>query len=514
MQRGDRMNRNDAQLACDRRGFLRNSVAGAAALGLAATTGLFAAPKSPNDKIRLGLIGLGWKGGQHLDDLLPRDDCEVVALCDPEREFLDAARQKAPRATAHADMRQLLDDKHVDAVVISTCNHWHCLAGVWACAAGKDVYVEKPLSYTLWEGRQLIKAARQHGRIVQVGTQQRSDPMQQEIRAFLHDEKALGPIESVAVTRFGIREGIGKRETPLELPKTLDKDLWLGPAADLPIYRSKVNYDWHWDWNTGNGEAANWGVHILDDVRNVAFQDTVKLPAAVVCGGGRVVWNDAGQTPNIMFAVLETGTAPVIFALSNLPELPGSKQPLTFEDTQSGYVVHCKGGSYHGRRGGGEAIDPAGKVIRQFKGTTGGREHYANFFDAMRSRDPQHLNADVVVGHDSTNWSHVINAAWRSAGTAGFIPGGTLSGGESSAALERLLVDHVAAYGAAIPADALTLSQRLEIDATREMFVGPGAEEANAFLGPREFRTPYVLEPVPGPSGEFTPPAATVRSKP
>jgi predicted dehydrogenase len=508
------MNRNDAQLACDRRSFLRNSVTGAAALSLAATTGLFAAPKSPNDKIRLGLIGLGWKGGQHLDDLLPRDDCEVVALCDPEREFLDAARQKAPRAKAHADMRQLLDDKQVDAVVISTCNHWHCLAGVWACAAGKDVYVEKPLSYTLWEGRQLINAARKHGRIVQVGTQQRSDPMQQEIRAFLHDEKALGPIESVAVTRFGIREGIGKRETPLELPKTLDKDLWLGPAADLPIYRSKVNYDWHWDWNTGNGEAANWGVHILDDVRNVAFQDTVKLPAAVVCGGGRVVWNDAGQTPNIMFAVLETGTAPVIFALSNLPERPGAKQPLTFEDTQSGYVVHCRGGSYHGRRGGGVAIDPAGKVIREFKGTTGGREHYANFFDAMRSRDPQHLNADVVVGHDSTNWSHVINAAWRSAGTAGFIPGGTLSGGESSAALERLLVDHVAAYGAAIPADALTLSQRLEVDASREMFVGPGAEAANAFLGPREFRKPYVLEPVPDPGEAFTPPAATVRSKP
>jgi predicted dehydrogenase len=508
------MNRNDAQLACDRRGFLRNSLAGAAALGLAATRGLSAAPTSPNEKVRLGLIGLGWKGGQHLDDLLSRDDCEVVALCDPEGAFLDAARQKAPRATANADMRQLLDDKAVDAVVISTCNHWHCLAAVWACAAGKDVYVEKPLSYTLWEGRQLINAARKHGRIVQVGTQQRSDPMQQEIRAFLHDEKALGPIESVAVTRFGIREGIGKRETPLELPKTLDKDLWLGPAADLPIYRSKVNYDWHWDWNTGNGEAANWGVHILDDVRNVAFQDTVKLPAAVVCGGGRVVWNDAGQTPNLMFAVLETGTAPVIFALSNLPELPGSKQPLTFEDTQSGYVVHCKGGSYHGRRGGGEAIDPAGKVIRKFKGTTGGREHYANFFDAMRSRDPQHLNADVVVGHDSTNWSHVINAAWRSAGTAGFIPGGTLAGGASSAALERLLLDHVAAYGAAIPADALTLSQRLETDASREMFVGPGAEEANAFLGPREFRKPYVLEPVPGPSGELTPSAATVRSKP
>ena len=510
---GEHMTLHDDRLACDRRGFLRNSVAGAAAFGLAATTRLSAAPTSPNEKVRLGLIGLGWKGGQHLTDLISRDDCEVVALCDPEGEFLDAARQKAPRATAHADMRKLLDDKAIDAVVISTCNHWHCLAAVWACAAGKDVYVEKPLSYTLWEGRQLINAARKHGRIVQVGTQQRSDPMQQEIRAFLHDEKALGPIDSVSVTRFGVRESIGKRETPLELPKTLDKDLWLGPAADLPIYRSKVNYDWHWDWNTGNGEAANWGVHILDDVRNVAFRDTVALPSAVTCGGGRVVWNDAGQTPNLMFAVLEAGTVPVIFALSNLPGRPGSKDPLQFEDTQSGYIVHCKGGSYHGRRGGGAAIDSAGKVIREFKGTTGGREHYANFFDAMRSRDPQHLNADVVVGHDSTNWSHVINAAWRSADTAGFIPGGTLAGGQSSAALERLLKEHVAAYGASIPADALKLSQRLAIDGTRELFTGPGATEANAFLGPREFRKPYVLEAVPIASGESTPPATSVRSK-
>ena len=487
----------DVRTSCDRREFLTRSVAGA--IGLAAATPLSAAPTSPNEKVRLGMIGLGWRGGQHLGDLLSRDDCEVVALCDPEAEFLDKARQKAPRAKAYVDMRKLLDDKEVDAVVISTCNHWHCLAAVWACAAGKDVYVEKPLSYTLWEGRQLINAARQHRRVVQVGTQQRSDPMQQEIRRFLHDDKALGAIESVAVTRFGIRESIGKRDTPLELPKTLDKDLWLGPAADVPMYRSKVNYDWHWDWNTGNGECANWGVHVLDDVRNVVFRDTVSLPSAVTCGGGRVVWNDAGQTPNLMIAVLETGAAPVVFALSNLPERPGSKEPLTFEDTQSGYVVHCQGGSYHGRRGGGVAVDPAGKVIREFKGTTGSREHYGNFFAALRSRDPGQLNAEVVIGHDSTNWSHVINAAWRAAESDGFIPSGPLPGGSASAALERLMKDHVAAYGSAIPTNAVRVSPRLAIDAAREQFVGSGAEKANAFLGPRDFRKPYVLEPVPAP---------------
>jgi predicted dehydrogenase len=481
------------RVATPRRTFLAQAASGAAALGMAATAtrGMAAGP----DRVRLGLIGLGWRGGQHLDALLARTDCEIVALCDPEAAFLDAARAKAPRAKASADLRAVLDDPGVDAVVISTCNHWHCLAAVWACAAGKDVYVEKPLSYTLWEGRQLIHAARNHGRVVQVGTQQRSDPLQRQVRAFLHDEKALGPIESVTVTRFGVREGIGRRDTPLEMPTTLNHDLWLGPAADRPMFRSKVNYDWHWDWNTGNGECANWGVHVLDDVRNVAFRDTVSLPSAVTVGGGRVVWNDAGETPNLMFSLLDAGGIPVVFALSNLPATPAAKRPLRFEDTESGYIVHCAGGSYHGRRGGGVALDKSGAVVREFKGTTGGAEHYADFFDAVKTR--QQPAADVVIGHDSTNWSHVINAAWRSARGEGLVPAGELPGGAASDAVARLLREHVTAYGSAISTDALALGPRMQIDPARELFVGPAADAANAFLGPREFRKPYVLEAVP-----------------
>jgi predicted dehydrogenase len=480
------------RVATPRRTFLAQAASGAA-LGMAATAtrGMAAGP----DRVRLGLIGLGWRGGQHLDALLARTDCEIVALCDPEAAFLDAARAKAPRAKASADLRAVLDDPGVDAVVISTCNHWHCLAAVWACAAGKDVYVEKPLSYTLWEGRQLIHAARNHGRVVQVGTQQRSDPLQRQVRAFLHDEKALGPIESVTVTRFGVREGIGRRDTPLEMPTTLNYDLWLGPAADRPMFRSKVNYDWHWDWNTGNGECANWGVHVLDDVRNVAFRDTVSLPSAVTVGGGRVVWNDAGETPNLMFSLLDAGGIPVVFALSNLPATPAAKRPLRFEDTESGYIVHCAGGSYHGRRGEGVALDKSGAVVREFKGTTGGAEHYADFFDAVKTR--QQPAADVVIGHDSTNWSHVINAAWRSARGEGLVPAGELPGGAASDAVARLLREHVTAYGSAISTDALALGPRMQIDPARELFVGPAADAANAFLGPREFRKPYVLEAVP-----------------
>jgi len=447
-----------------------------------------------SDPIRLGLIGLGWRGGQHLDALRGMKECEIVALCDPEAKFLDAARKKAPHAKAYADLRQLLDDAAVDAVVIATCNHWHCLAAVWACEAGKDVYVEKPLSFTLWEGEQLVSAARKHSRIVQVGTQQRSDPMQGEIREFLHSEKSLGDIQSITVTRFGVRQGIGKRSSPLPPPATLNYDLWLGPAEDRPIFRDKWDYDWHWDWNTGNGECANWGVHILDDVRNVVFNDAVRLPSEVACGGGRVVWDDAGETPNLQFAVLQAGGVPLYFALSNLPDRPGSNRPLRFEDVESGYIVNCEGGAYHGYRAGGVALDNAGKTIREFHGTGGGNEHYENFFAAVRSQDREELNAESVVGHDSTNWSHVINAAWRTAGEDGFFPSAAVQSSSPLKQIEELMQQHVHEYFPQSTGTALQVSRRLSIDDDSQRFVGDGAEAANEYLGPREFRAGYELK--------------------
>src|SRR5262249_46416782 len=190
-----------------------------------------------------------------------------------DQELLDKAAGDIPGAKKYTDLRKLFDDKDVDAVVIATCNHWHVLAAIWALEAGKHVYVEKPLAHNHWEGQQLVKAARKYDRIVQVGTQQRSDPMQAELKEYLHNEKALGDINYVEVCRYGRREPIGKRSTPLPIPASVDYNLWLGPAADVPIYRDKFHYDWHWDWNTGNGEQGNWGVHVLDDVVNVVLLD-------------------------------------------------------------------------------------------------------------------------------------------------------------------------------------------------------------------------------------------------
>ncbi len=479
-----------------RRTFLmQGAMAGVGAMGLSSLA-RSASAATTAEPIRLGLIGLGWRGGQLLDELGRLPEANIVALCDPEAKFLGEASKKQPQAKTYADLRQLLDDPTIEAVVIATCNHWHCLAGVWACEAGKDVYVEKPLSNRLWEGRQLINAARKHGRIVQVGTQQRSDPMQDEIRTYLHEDKALGPIESVVVTRFGVRESIGKRSTPLEMPATLTYDLWLGPAKDEPIFRNKLDYDWHWDWNTGNGECANWGVHVLDDVRNVAFNDRVTMPNHVASGGGRLVWDDAGKTPNFQFAYLDAGGTPVFFALSNLPSEPGGNQPLRFDGVESGYIVVCDGGSYHGYRGGGEAFDTDGKSIKKFHGDSGAG-HMRNFFKAVRARDPKLLNADVAVGHASTNWAHAINASWRAADGPGLIPDlGSVGDSPAGEKIAGLLQDQLASYFPSGAPDNVRSSAVLEIDPAREEFVGAGASAANEFIGPREYRQPYELKPI------------------
>ncbi|MDO5581554.1 MAG: Gfo/Idh/MocA family oxidoreductase, partial [Planctomycetia bacterium] len=166
--------------------------------------------RGANEKIRVGGIGCGWRGGDLLSKFSKSPDAKVVALADPSADNLAAKRQKFPDIKGYQDLRQLIDDKNIDVVYVATCNHWHCLAAIWAMQAGKDVYVEKPLAHTPWEGDQVVLAARKYNKICQVGTQQRSDPMQAEIKKFLYEEKALGNILSARVNRYGVRASIGK----------------------------------------------------------------------------------------------------------------------------------------------------------------------------------------------------------------------------------------------------------------------------------------------------------------
>ncbi len=445
------------------------------------------------ETVNTAIIGVGWRGGQLLDEIVKLPGVRVVALCDPDTARLAEGAKKVPQVRVETDMRRVFDDPEIDAVVIATCNHWHCLAAVWACEAGKHVYCEKPLSHTLWEGRALMASAAKNRRMVQVGTQQRSDPLQAEVKEFIHGKQVLGKIQSVVIPRFGIREPIGKGERSLAPPKTLDYNLWLGPAQDEPILRTnEFHYSWHWAWNTGNGECGNWGVHLLDDVVNVVFQDQQKLPNRVAASGGRVVWDDAGQTPNLHLAFLEAGEIPVLFALSNLPASPGQKRPLKYESVETGYVVHAEGGSYRGMRGGGLAVDNAGKVIRTFRGDAGAG-HLKNFFDAVRNDTPESLVAPIQVGHSSAGWAHLLNAAYRAGGIEGLSePPVKAQEAVGFEQLQKLIGGQLEAYNL-VGSKELRSSLLLEVDVEGERFVGEGAEAANLYLDKPRYRVEFAI---------------------
>lgn len=471
----------------NRRNFLASTVAAGLTTSLAARS-LRAA--NANGEINLGFVSCGGRAGQLMGQFTEVEGVNVAGLCDVDTKRLGLAKERFPKAQGWTDMRDLIASESIDVVVVSTCNHWHCLAAIWAMEAGKDVYVEKPLSHSQWEGRQTVAAARKYNKICQVGTQQRSDPMQSEIKKFLHEDKALGEIKTVRVNRYGVRPSIGKRKTPLPIEKDVAYDLWLGPAQDLPIFREKLHYDWHWDWNTGSGEMGNWGVHVVDDVRNVVFQDSVPLPKRILGGGGRVVLNDAGQTPNVHFAYFDTGSIPTVIGLSNLPAQPGGNKSPSHPGPSSGYVVYCEGGHYEGQRGRGTAYDASGKVIKKFEGN-GNVLHQANFIEAVRTQDRSILNAEVAVGNDSTGWCNMANVAFRAgkeftyeaASEVQLQPWQTVIGE---------MDQHLKAHGLRLDSDKIRLSPMLELDEKTEQFVGEHADSANRFLT-RPYRKGYEV---------------------
>ncbi len=366
-----------------------------------------------NERVRVGFIGLGGRGRGSLGWFNELQEVEVAGLCDVDQGQVDRAKRDHSQATGTTDLRRIIEDDGIDAVVISACNHWHSLATIWACQAGKDVYVEKPGSHNIWEGRRMVEAARKYDRIVQGGTQQRSDPLQEELKDFL-DSGALGAMKYVRLNRYGLRKSIGKRDTPLTPPANVDYDLWLGPAQDLPMYREQFHYDWHWVWNTGNGDLGNWGPHITDDLRNVVFRDQTGLPSRVVSGGGRLGWDDAGETPNTHFVYYQTDTVPVIMSVHNLPRAKGVDAVAIYERRRTGgfMVIECENGYYAGGRGGGSAHDLNGDVIQRFRGD-GGRNHARNFIDAVRSRSRDDLKAEIEQTHYSSGWCHAGNIAWQ-----------------------------------------------------------------------------------------------------
>jgi predicted dehydrogenase len=472
-----------------RRTFLLSAAAGASALALPARRVLGA-----SDAINLGFIGVGDRGAFSAGWFSEIPGVRVAAVCDADEQRMAAAQAQFPQARKIRDLRRLIEDKGIDAVVISTCNHWHALAAIWACQAGKDVYVEKPLAQTVWEGRRIVEAARKYGRIVQGGTQQRSCPAQPKIRELVRSGK-LGKMLWIRGNRYGLREGIGRRSAPLVPPASVDYDLWLGPAQDLPIHREKFHYDWHWSWNTGSGELGNWGVHVLDDIRNMLF-DECTLPRRVLAGGARLLWNDAGETPNVHFVYYDTGIVPVIFALSNLPSKTGVKAEPHDRGIRSGFVIQFEDGYYAGGRGGGWSYSRDGKRLEQFDGD-GGEAHARNFIEALRKRDPKILNAPVEETHYSSSWSHLANIAYRVG--AAYERGRAMEIARDFAPWAETLDGfraHVEANGVDPAMSDFSLSAILEIEPAKETFTGPSATAGALSLLSREYREPYVVPAV------------------
>ena len=369
-----------------------------------------------NDQVRLGLIGCGGRGGSLLREFSGLKNVTLVAVADPDTAQMDllaaalAAKPGAVKPDHYQDYRKLLDRKDIDAVIVASPNHWHGLHTIHACQAGKDVYVEKPACHGIWEGQQMVAAARRYQRVVQVGTQNRSDTGLIKAFDFIHQGK-IGAIKSVHGLCLDNRESIGKLDKPLVPPATVDYNLWLGPAEDLPTYRKQFHYDWHWVYNTGNGDIGNQGAHELDLVQWVLGDPPP--PSRVQSFGGRFGWNDAGETANMQVAWFTLGNVPVVFEVNNLWKSPTVNAATSFKGIRAGLIVTCEGGEFRGGRGGGYILAPDGKTrIGKFAGD-GGPGHAQNFIDAVRSRRTEDLRAPLATATQSASLAHLANGSLR-----------------------------------------------------------------------------------------------------
>jgi predicted dehydrogenase len=359
-------------------------------------------PCAANDTIGHAIIGCRIRGKAHAEEFSKLAGVAITHVCDPDRplaeelaETLEVSTGRRPEVTT--DLRRVFESPDVQTVSICTPNHWHALATLWALDAGKDVYVEKPLSHTVDEGQRMVAAVNRTGRICQVGTQNRSHAGIRAVKEFV-SSGGLGKISGARTIVYGRRDSIGRVES-IDVPPSIDYDLWLGPAADEAIRRPQLHYDWHWVWNTGNGELGNNNIHYIDLVRWVA--GLTGPGDDVVSIGGRLGYQDAGETPNTQMVVHRFGDLSVIQEVRGLPTGPFSKS------VRDGWIVSGTEGFVAGT----SWFDPAGQLVRTFPG--GAENHFANFIQCVRQRSPADLAAPVLEGHQSTALCHFGNISHR-----------------------------------------------------------------------------------------------------
>lgn len=395
----------------------RDFITGAALAGGAHLLGGVPARAAANDRIRAAIIGMGGRGRDHMRELAKIPFVEVAAFCDPDSTRLDQratefATLTGKKPVLQRDVRKVLEDKSIDAVTIATCNHWHALAAIWACQAGKHVYVEKPVCHDFFSGAQMVAAARKYNRLVQGGTQRRSNGYVRRAIQALRDG-VIGDVYMARCIHYEKRGSIGFKPAG-NPPDTLNWDLWVGPAPMQPYNANLHPYNWHWFWDFGNGELGNNGIHYIDVAR---WGLNKGLPSRVYSSGGRFGYKDQGQTPNVQLAsyVFDDGTELVTEIRGRFSNdeggtsfgnvFYGSKGYMISESGRESFKVFLEGKTTpEPELGRAEDADPSGK---------GPVSHFRNFFDAVQAGKREMLTAEINETYLSTAFCLLGNISYR-----------------------------------------------------------------------------------------------------
>lgn len=471
-----------------RRRFLEESMI-ATASGLAAGSvgpslmAEEAAVTSPNEKLRHAVIGCRIRGRVHGQEFAGRHGVEVAYVCDPDSQLADelataVEKQQGRRPVAIQDLRKIFDDKSIDTVSIAAPNHWHALAAIWAMQSGKDVYVEKPVSHNVAEGRRIVQVARKTGRICQAGTQNRSRGDLAAAAQYIRDGK-LGQVTLARSIIYGGRGSIGPKGK-CNIPSHVDFNLWLGPGTQETLTRPTFHYDWHWFWDTGSGELGNNNIHMVDICR---WMMGIKgLGDSVLSVGGRLGYEDAGETPNTQVVFHTFGPATIV------QEVRGLKTDPFSDKFKAGHVIH----GTEGFIAESSLFDPDGKLIRTFSGTS--ENHFANFIKAVRSRKKEELNAEILEGHQSSSLCHIGNISYRLGERRPVEEierqiGDAKLHSDAAKTLARM-VSHLKSNQVNLHKTPLTSGPLLAIHSESESFINH--EAANRLLT-REYRKPFVV---------------------
>lgn len=422
-----------------RRKFIQTAAVGTAVLGL--PTIIPSRAFGANDRMRVAVIGVNGRGKDHISGFSKLENVEVATICDVDDVVLqktatDFETKYKRKVKTEQDLRKVYDDKDIDAVSIATPNHWHALAAIWACQAGKDVYVEKPACHNLYEGQKLVEAAKKYGRIVQHGVQLRSSVAIQEAIQHLRDG-LIGKVYMARGTVYKWRADIGNLG-PSPVPQGLNWDMWQGPAQAREFSKNYVHYNWHWFWDYGNGDIGNQGIHETD---LCMWGLDVGLPEKITSAGGKFLWNDCKETPEVLTSTYHYPKQGKIIEFEVRPWMTNKEDGVEVGNIfygDKGYMVINGYNDYKTYLGRNREPGPARNA---------GGDHYKNFADAARAKDKKMLNGPVETAYMAAALAHLGNISYR-------------------------------------------LGRSLTFDPTKELFVGD--KEANAMLT-RKYRAPYLI---------------------